>query len=112
MEFEGIIFCIKDLETFGSGFKKRSLVIVKPGKYPNYLEINFTGEKVDLLDGYNVGDEVRIETWDLKGRLWSKDENAETKDKKCFMGLDARQIELLQPSEPDEFVEQIKETPF
>lgn len=110
MEFEGIIFCLKDLETFGSGFKKRSLVIVKPGKYQNYLEINFTGEKVDLLNGYNVGDEVRIETWDLKGRLWPAD--AEPKKQKCFMGLDARQIELLQPSESEEFIEQIKQTPF
>ena len=54
-------------------FSKRELVIVTDEQYPQYLSIEFTGGKTELLDKYNVGDEVTVHI-NLRGREWTNPE--------------------------------------
>lgn len=69
-EATGTIQTIGPIQTFGSkGFTKREVVLSIPdGKYPQTVAFEFQGERVDLPDKYNEGDEITV-TFDLKGRL-------------------------------------------
>ena len=71
MELEGRIKLIGETQTFGSnGFKKRELVVTTDGEYPQHILVEFTQDKADVLDGYNIGDLVTINI-NLRGREWT-----------------------------------------
>ena len=70
MEVKGKIKLITDTKTYGTnGFRKREVVIVTDEQYPQFLNIEFTQEKTELLNNFNVGDEVEISI-NLRGREW------------------------------------------
>ena len=68
-EATGTIQSIGEIQEFGTkGFKKREVVLTIPdGKYPQTVALEFQGERVDLPEKHNEGDEVSI-TFDLRGR--------------------------------------------
>lgn len=70
MELQGTIKKISDLQTFTSGFAKRELVILTEEQYPQPINIEFTQDKVDLLDSYKVGDSVKVHI-NIRGREWT-----------------------------------------
>lgn len=53
---------IGETKEFGTNnFRKRELVgIEEDGKYENYFQFDFVNDKVDLLDKFEVGDEVEV----------------------------------------------------
>ena len=70
MEVKGKIKLIGETKTFGNnGFRKREVVIITDEQYPQFLNIEFIQEKTELLDNFNVGDEVEIAI-NLRGREW------------------------------------------
>ena len=70
MEVRGKIKLIGETKTFGNnGFRKREVVITTDEQYPQFLNIEFIQEKTELLDNFNVGDEVEIAI-NLRGREW------------------------------------------
>ena len=70
---EGIIETIFDEETHGNnGFKKRVIWLKTEEQYSQTLEIQFTQYNVDLLDGFQNGDRVRV-TMGVNGRKNEKD---------------------------------------
>lgn len=69
MEISGRIKKIFETQTFGSGFKKRELVITTQEQYPQDILIEFTQDKTDLLNAVNAGDEVKISI-NIRGREW------------------------------------------
>lgn len=72
MEVQGKIIVKGETQTFGSnGFRKRELVIVDDSnsEYPQYISIDFTQDKCDLLDSFNIGDNVKISI-NVGGRIW------------------------------------------
>jgi len=70
MEVKGKIKLIGETKTFGNnGFRKREVVITTDEQYPQFLNIEFIQEKTELLDNFNVGDEVEIAI-NLRGREW------------------------------------------
>jgi hypothetical protein len=70
MEISGKIKKINETQTFGNnGFQKRELVVVTNEQYPQMLLIEFVQDKCDLLNSYNVDDEVTISI-NLRGREW------------------------------------------
>ncbi len=70
MEVTGKIKKIDETKTFGaSGFRKRELVITTDEQYPQMLLIEFVQDKCDLLDSYQVGQDVKISI-NLRGREW------------------------------------------
>ena len=61
MEIIGKIKVINETQTFGaSGFRKRECVVTTNETYPQNLLIEFVQDKVDLLDKYKLGDDVKI----------------------------------------------------
>ena len=70
MEVTGTVKVIGETETFGAkGFRKRNLVITTNEQYPQDLQLEFVQDKVDLLDNYKVGQNVKVGV-NLRGREW------------------------------------------
>ena len=70
MEITGKIKKIDEPKTFGaSGFRKREMVIVTNEQYPQPLMVEFVQDKCDLLNNYQVGQDVKISI-NLRGREW------------------------------------------
>ena len=70
MEVLGIIKVLGETQTFGAnGFRKREVVLTTTEDYPQMLLIEFTQDKVDLLNDFMVGSSVKISI-NLKGREW------------------------------------------
>lgn len=67
LELTGTITFIGDTGTFGaSGFRKRIIALNDGGQYPQEIGFEFTQDKCDILNGYNVGDNVKI-SYNLRG---------------------------------------------
>ena len=70
MEITGKITKIKEAQTFGaSGFRKRELVVTTNEQYPQPLMVEFVQDKCDLLNNYQVGQDVKVSI-NLRGREW------------------------------------------
>jgi hypothetical protein len=70
MTITGVVHHIGHVETFGSGFTKRLLVVNNGKKYDNLLPIDFTKERTALIDGLKVGQTVTVE-YDAGGREYN-----------------------------------------
>jgi hypothetical protein len=70
MEITGKIKKIDEPKTFGaSGFRKREMVITTNDQYPQMLMVEFVQDKCDLLNNYQVDQDVKISI-NLRGREW------------------------------------------
>jgi len=69
MEVLGKVKVINAEQQVSASFKKRELVVATKEEYPQFISINFTQDKCDLLNNYNVGDEVKVFI-NLRGREW------------------------------------------
>jgi len=70
MEVQGELIVIGDTETIGAkGFRKRLAVIKTDEQYPQTIPVEFTQDKVSLLDNFNTGDIVKIGI-NLRGTEW------------------------------------------
>jgi hypothetical protein len=72
MEIQGKLIVINDTKEIGtSGFRKREAVVeTSEGQYPQTILVEFTKDKCDLLDSYNIGDQVTL-SCNLNGRKWT-----------------------------------------
>jgi hypothetical protein len=95
MEIEGTIKLIDETKTYGAnGFRKREVVITTEEQYPQPLLIEFVQDKTNLLDGFSVGQTVKISI-NLKGREWTSPQG----ETKYFNSIQGWRIEQLQESE-------------
>jgi len=70
MEVQGKVKMIGETATFGSnGFRKRELVVTTEEQYPQHIMIEFVQDKTDLLNSYQVGQNVKVSI-NLRGREW------------------------------------------
>jgi uncharacterized protein Veg len=70
MEVQGRIKLIGETQTFGSnGFRKREVVVTTEEQYPQHIMIEFVQDKTDLLNNYQVGQQVKVNI-NLRGREW------------------------------------------
>lgn len=70
MEVVGIIKLVGATQEIGAkGFRKRELVVTTTEDYPQMLMIEFTQDKVDLLNSFEVGQPVKVAI-NLRGREW------------------------------------------
>lgn len=69
-EATGILYKKFDAEQITPRFRKRELVVELPGRYPQVVSFELTGDRCELLDEHEVGDEVTV-VFRLKGREWS-----------------------------------------
>lgn len=73
MEITGKITKIFEPQTFSSGFRKRELIVTTQEQYPQPLSIEFLQERADLLNGLQVGEDVKVSI-NLRGREWTSPE--------------------------------------
>lgn len=70
MEIQGELIVIGQTETIGAkGFKKRLSVIKTDEQYPQTIPVEFTQDKTNLLDNFQLGDTVVIGI-NLRGSEW------------------------------------------
>ena len=60
MEMTGKVVKLKPIETFQSGFQKRTVVVKTAEQYPQELPIDFLKDAVDKLDDISEGDNVKV----------------------------------------------------
>ena len=74
MEVLGKIKVLGDIKTYGdNGFRKREVVLTTQEQYPQHLLIEFIQDRCELLDSFNVGENVKISI-NLRGREWENPE--------------------------------------
>ena len=92
MEITGKIKVINETKSYGNnGFRKREIVIETTGDYPQPITIEFIKDKCDVINDYNVGNNVKIGI-NLKGREWVSPE----KETKYFNSIEGWKIEKLE----------------
>ena len=74
VEVLGKIKVLGEIKTYGdNGFRKREVVITTQEQYPQHLLIEFIQDRCELLDSFNVGENVKISI-NLRGRDWENPE--------------------------------------
>tara|TARA_B100001564_G_scaffold85631_1_gene69501 strand:+ start:1324 stop:1707 length:384 start_codon:yes stop_codon:yes gene_type:complete len=101
MEITGKIKWIDEVKTYGSnGFRKREIVITTQEQYPQNIIIEFVQDKCELLDSYQIGQDVRIGI-NLRGREWVNPEG----QTKYFNSIQGWRIDQLdQGADNDESI--------
>ncbi len=70
MEVQGKVKMVGETQTFGSnGFRKREIVVTTEEQYPQHILVEFIQDKCDLLNNFQVGQNVKIGI-NLRGREW------------------------------------------
>jgi len=69
MEVIGKIKVINPEQVVSASFKKRELVITTEDQYPQHIIMEFNQDKCSILDGYKVGENVKVSI-NLRGRDW------------------------------------------
>lgn len=70
----GKIVVVKDTQHISATFQKREFVLEIPEDNPEYVntvQFEVIKDKCDVLDSFQVGQEVEV-SWNLKGRSWDK----------------------------------------
>ena len=98
MEVQGSIKVIGEIQEISATFKKRELVVSTDEQYPQTLSIEFIQDKTDLLNKFEIGQNVKVSI-NLRGREW---ENPQTKEIKYFNSIQGWRIELLENSSSDD----------
>ena len=73
MEIQGKIKLVGNIQEITDSFRKRELVVVTQEQYPQTLCIEFVQDKIDLLNDFQEGQDVKIGI-NLRGREWKNPE--------------------------------------
>jgi hypothetical protein len=89
MEVTGTLKVKFDTQKVSDRFQKREFVLTTEAStpYPQHVSFQLTQDKVNLLDQFNVGDEMKIQ-FNLRGREWNGPQGI-----KYFNTLEAWRIE-------------------
>ncbi len=91
MEVQGKIKMVGETATFGNnGFRKRELVVTTEEQYPQHIMIEFVQDKTDLLNNFQVGQNVKVSI-NLRGREWVNPQG----ETKYFNSIQGWRIENL-----------------
>lgn len=91
MEVTGRIKVINPTQEVSASFKKRELVVTTDEQYPQHIMIEFTQAKVDDLNNFQVGEQVKVSI-NLRGREWTNPQG----ETKYFNSIQGWRIESLQ----------------
>ena len=91
MEIQGKIKLIGETQSIGSnGFRKRELVLTTEEQYPQHIMVEFIQDKTDLLNNYQVGQQIKVGI-NLRGREWINPQG----EAKYFNAIQGWRIENL-----------------
>lgn len=90
METTGRIHALFDAQQVTERFRKREFVLELDDnpRYPQFVLFQLTGDRCENLDGFSVGDSVKVE-FNLRGREWKSPQG----DIKYFNSLDVWTLE-------------------
>ncbi len=92
MEVQGKIKLIDETKTYGNnGFRKREMVITTEEQYPQHIMIEFIQDKTDLLNNFQVGQNVKVSI-NLRGREWVNPQG----ETKYFNSIQGWRIETME----------------
>ena len=98
MEVTGKIKLIDETKTYGNnGFRKREVVITTEEQYPQQILIEFIQDKCELLNNYQVDQNVKIGI-NLRGREWTNPEG----ETKYFNSIQGWRIDALENDSSNE----------
>jgi len=98
MEVTGKIKWIDETKIYGNnGFRKREVVITTEEQYPQQILIEFIQDKCELLNNYQVGQNVKIGI-NLRGREWTNPEG----ETKYFNSIQGWRIDALENDSSNE----------
>ncbi len=69
MEITGKVKVINETQQVSDSFKKRELVVTTDEQYPQDILIDFVQDKCDVLNNYQVGQNVKVSI-NIRGREW------------------------------------------
>ncbi|MHA7056593.1 DUF3127 domain-containing protein [Aquimarina sp. M1] len=96
MEVQGKVKMVGETQTFGNnGFRKREIVVTTEEQYPQHIMVEFVQDKCDLLNNFQVGQDVKISI-NLRGREWVNPQG----ETKYFNSIQGWRIENLQAAAP------------
>ncbi|GAA4115999.1 DUF3127 domain-containing protein [Aquimarina addita] len=96
MEVQGKVKMVGETQTFGNnGFRKREIVVTTEEQYPQHIMVEFVQDKVDLLNSFQAGQDVKISI-NLRGREWVNPQG----ETKYFNSIQGWRIESLQQGAP------------
>lgn len=86
----GRIVLINETKQITDSFRKREFVVevAENPEYPEFIQMEMIQDKCNVLEGYSVGDMVKVEL-NLKGRKWTDPQGVD----KYFNTLQAWKIE-------------------
>ena len=88
-KIKGTVYKVSQEEVKSEKFKKRDLILeTVEGDYKQYLTVQFSNAKCDLLNNVRIGDMISISI-NLRGRLWTGADGIE----KSFNTIEGWQIE-------------------
>lgn len=90
MEISGRIKVINAEQQISATFKKRELVVSTEEQYPQHILINFIQDKCDILNNYQVGENVKVGV-NIRGREWVSPQN----ETKYFNDIQGWKVERL-----------------
>lgn len=98
MEIQGKIKLIGETQEVGSnGFRKRELVVTTEEQYPQHLSVDFVQDKTELLNNFQVGQQVKVGI-NLRGREWVSPQG----ETKHFNSIQGWRIDSLQQNQAPE----------
>lgn len=106
MDISGKLKLINETKEYGTnGFRKREVVVTTEEQYPQDLLIEFIQDKCDILNSYNVGENVKIDI-NLRGREWESPQG----EIKYFNSIQGWRIEKLGVEDQNDMVPPIPQT--
>ena len=90
MEVLGNIHFIGAENQVSASFKNRQLVVKTDEQYPQFISVTFVQDKCDLLNGYKVGQTIKVSI-NLRGREWTNPQG----ETKYFNDIQGWRIETV-----------------
>ncbi|RKD20202.1 hypothetical protein BCY91_00830 [Pelobium manganitolerans] len=97
MDIKGKVHFVSDVINVTETFRKRELVVeyAENPQYPEFVKFEATQDRVALLDGLSVGQDVEI-FFNLRGREWTNKQG----EKQYFNTLQLWKVNVLGAAEP------------
>jgi translation initiation factor IF-3 len=91
MDITGKLIVKMDEQQVSEKFKKRDFVIETGDQYPQKIQMQLVQSKTDLIDKFNIGDEIKAYI-NIRGREWTSKEGKVS----YFNTIEAWKIEGIQ----------------
>ena len=98
MKVTGKIHFVGALRTVSEKFKSKDVVLLTDEKFPQYITIQFTQDKTELVSQNNIGEQVEVSI-NLRGREWK----SPTGEIKYFNTIEGWQINAAQTFSAEKF---------